>query len=101
MQSLIAADSNVKPPVFDLVETDSHYLLSIDLPSGAVRAPEIEVRGPELRVTSEPAPGEEPITYFHCLTQGRKLRAVYYQGALWLSLPKQRAHAPSPLAIAV
>jgi hypothetical protein len=81
-------------PVFELVETDSHYLLTLDLPSAPVQGAEIELQGNELRVLMNSGPaadvegGGDPGVLFRCKTLGKRVKAVYYRGALWLSLPK-------------
>lgn len=79
-------------PLFDLIETDTHYLLSIDLPTAPIRKPEIQVKDHEIRVVSHARPGDDrnqlaPLFRYQALA--RHARAVYYRGALWLSLPKQ------------
>ncbi len=103
MNSLVA--SPVLPllptshPVFDLVETATHYLLSIDLPTAPLRQPEIEVRDHEVRVISQ-ADRDRLAPLFRYRTLDRRARAVYYQGALWLSLPKQAAPDLADLTVA-
>jgi HSP20 family molecular chaperone IbpA len=77
------------PPLFDVVEGEDFYLVSVDLPGLPEVQSEIEMRSGEIQIRAQGR--RSPLTsdiLFRCRSQENHVRAIYYQGALWLLLPK-------------
>lgn len=82
--------TNIQAPLFSLEESDSYYMVALDLPSLPSEA-EIFTDKRELVVE-----GKENQLFFRCRPQGQAIRASYQDGRLWLLLPKMVAF---PLAV--
>jgi hypothetical protein len=97
---LVSADSVPQVqnlPLFDIQESDSHYLLAVDLPSLPPLGTSNEASSKELKVTTghwfadSQSPGH---TLLRCLTDRKSgIQAKYQNGILWLMLPKRQAGA--------
>jgi HSP20 family molecular chaperone IbpA len=104
--SLVTDASSPEPldiPLFDIQESDSHYLLAVDLPSLPPLGTSVEVKGDELKVlTGQKSAMNDMIenTILRCRSGHHSgIRAQYRDGVLWIMLPKNpknRALAAAP-----
>lgn len=77
-------------PVFDLQESENHYVIAIDLPSAPISGTEIEVRDDLLQVLMNcQSEVEKRNILFRCQSKRNVIRAKYQNGVLWVLLPKE------------
>lgn len=85
-----SAKASPIPPLFDLIEEEDYYLMSVDLPGIPDLGGEIEVRKGEIQVTHRQSTDQLTSNILlRCRSRDDRVRAVYFEGALWLLLPKQ------------
>ena len=77
------------PPVFNLQEHETHYVLTIDLPSLNAQELAIEVSKNRLQLIGHATNDESPASIlFQYESSGKKVKAHYQNGSLQMVLPK-------------
>lgn len=86
-------------PEYDLHETDSHYLLSLDMPGVSKNNVQIEVKDGTLKVSGERKGDRQQGTYVSEFrlsnkVESEKMEAVLKDGVLRLAIPKAESQKP-------
>ena len=76
------------PAMFSLAESDSHYLVAVDLPTIPTLGTEILSSKGEITVEGKSENSQEKQTIFKMFPQGKGIKTVYMNGVLYLLLPK-------------
>lgn len=87
--------SKPNPPLFSLIESDSHYMVAVDLPSLPSHDNEVYVTKDELFVAGTVDGQIDQQKIFSCIPHGKGISATYKDGILWLSLPKAPKTKPA------
>lgn len=79
------------PSLFSIIESDDHYLLSIDLPTLPTEKAEVFCNSRELLIEGvvKGCPGLQKIFDFR--SAHGSVEAIYNNGVLYLALPKKSA----------
>lgn len=75
--------------MFSVDEAESHYLISLDIPTIPSLAVQVLRTKDALLVEGMFADSGQMQTVFQCRPQGKGIQASYKNGVLWLMLPKQ------------
>ncbi len=90
----------VNPAMFSLEESDSYYLVAVDIPSIPAQGSEIFLSQGQLTVESRSEDSQERQTIFRMMPQGKGIKTVYMNGILYLLLPKTKKEMPlGPTAV--
>ena len=83
-------DPKSQPALFSLEESESHYLVALDIPTIPAEETEILSRKNELVVEGISARDQlrAKQIFFRCRPKGKGIKASYKDGILWLLLPK-------------
>jgi hypothetical protein len=81
--------------MFSLCESESHYLVALDIPTIPSVHTEIAVCKGQLRVESQSEKTHEKQTIFKMRPNGSGIETVYMDGILYLLLPKLAVNFPS------
>lgn len=84
--------TNNASAVFSLEESESYYLVSIDIPIISATGTKILTKKNEILIEgNENNIAKEKKTFFRCHSQSGGMKAAYQDGMLWLLLPKIQA----------
>ena len=84
LASTLAQDS----ATFSLTESDSYYIMAVDIPSIQSQGTEIITRKNQLCLETKTGPSSAKQTLFKLNSNGRGIKSVYKNGIMWLLLPK-------------
>ncbi len=88
--------------MFSLAESDSHYLVAVDIPTIPALETEILASNGQLTVEGQSENSLERQTIFRMMPQGKGIKTVYMNGILYLLLPKTKIEMPSrPRQVAI
>ena len=76
------------PAMFSLAESDSHYLVAVDIPTIPMHGTEILTSKGQLTVEGQSENSHERQTILRMFPQGKGIKTVYMNGILYLLLPK-------------
>ena len=92
----------INPAMFSLAESDSHYLVAVDIPTIPAQGTEILTSKGQLTVEGQSENSHERQTIFRMMPQGKGIKTVYVNGILYLLLPKTKIEMPSrPREVAI
>jgi HSP20 family molecular chaperone IbpA len=81
--------------MFSLAESDSHYLVAVDIPTIPTTGAEILTSRGQLTVEGQSEDSHERQTIFRMFPQGKGIKTVYLSGVLYLLLPKIKMEIPA------
>ena len=74
--------------MFSLTETETQYLVAVDIPSIPSLDTEIVATRSQLSIEGYAENSDHKQTVFKLLPKGKLIKSVYQNGVLWLILPK-------------
>jgi hypothetical protein len=86
--------------MFSLEESDSYYLVAVDIPNIPSLSTEILTSKGELTIEGQSTESNEPQTVLRLLPKGKNIKTIYKDGVLWLLLPKFKVESLSQPAMA-
>jgi len=87
--------------MFSLAESETYYLVAVDIPTIPTLHTEISTTQGELTVEGQSETSNERQTIFRMFPQGKSIKTAYMDGILYLLLPKiEMAHRTVDMAIA-
>lgn len=84
----------IDPAMFSLAESESHYLVVVDIPTIPAQATKILTSKGQLTVEGQSENSNERQTIFRMFPQGKGIKTVYLNGILYLLLPKIKIEMP-------